>query len=79
MIPQSRYLLIGILILAQSALSAPILCFSDLASGPKTGNSDVSLGQTAGTDGAIVTVWGKNLGASQGTSRVFVNGTEARV
>ncbi|HMD69522.1 MAG TPA: choice-of-anchor Q domain-containing protein [Chitinivibrionales bacterium] len=59
--------------------SAPILCFSDLASGPKTGNSDISLGQTAGADGAIVTVWGKNLGSSQESSKIFVNGVEARV
>lgn len=69
----------GILFLSQAIFAAPLLCFSDLASGPKTGNSDVSLGQTAGADGAIVTVWGKNLGASQGTSKVFVNGVEARV
>jgi hypothetical protein len=59
--------------------SAPILCFSDLISGPKTGNSDVSLGQTSNADGAIVTVWGKYLGASQGSSKIFVNGVEGRV
>jgi hypothetical protein len=62
-----------------SASASPLLCFSDLASGPKTGNTDVSLSQTAGADGAIVTVWGKNLGASQGTSKVFVNGVDAKV
>lgn len=58
---------------------APVLCFSDLASGPKTGNSDVSLGQAAGADGAIVTVWGKRLGAGKGTSKIYCNGTECRV
>jgi hypothetical protein len=77
--PFIRNLFIGNLLMIQITFSAPLLCFSDLASGPKTGNSDVSLGQTAGADGAIVTVWGKNLGANQGTSKIFVNGTEARV
>ena len=40
---------------------APILYFSDIVSGPRTGSSDTSLGQTAGQDGAIVTIWGRNL------------------
>jgi hypothetical protein len=57
----------------------PVLFFSDLASGPRSGNSDDSLGQTANQDGAIVTVWGKNLGETQGTSTVSVGGLEARV
>ena len=64
------------------ALSAPqtgdpVLNFSDLVSGPNTGNSDTSLGQTAGTDGAIVTVWGTGLGTAQGSSKVVVNGAPA--
>jgi hypothetical protein len=61
------------------AAQPPVLNFSDLTSGPKTGNTDTSLGQTSGTDGVIVTVWGTNLGATQGSSKVFVNGAEARV
>ena len=56
-----------------------VLCFSDLASGPRTSNSDTSLGQTAGEDGAIVTVWGNNLGNAQADSKVFANGTPARI
>jgi len=77
--PHPKNLVVMILLLCQSLFSAPILCFSDLAGGPKTGNTDVSLGQTSSADGAVVTVWGKNLGASQGTSKIFVNGIEARV
>ena len=57
----------------------PILCFTDLDSGPKSGNSDTSLGQITGEDGAIVTVWGKNLGGSQAALKVVANGAESRV
>ena len=62
-----------------SAAAAPVLTFTDLVIGPNTGNSDTSHGQVAGADGAIVTVWGKYLGASQGGSQVTFNGTPARV
>ena len=55
----------------------PRLNFSDVDSGPATGNGDTSLGQTAGVNGAIVTVWGTNLGSSQGTSTVSLNGAPA--
>lgn len=54
----------------------PVLFFSDLVSGPKTGNSDTSGGRS-GQDGAIVTIWGRNLGSAQGSSQVYVNGAEA--
>jgi hypothetical protein len=53
------------------ALAAPALFFSDLPSGPKTGNSD-GVGS-----GAIVTIWGRGLGSSQGTSKVYVGSVEA--
>lgn len=46
--------------------NSPILNFSDITSGPKTG-----LGDGKGS-GAIVTIWGDNLGASQGTSDVYI-------
>ncbi|GAM11824.1 hypothetical protein OR1_04142 [Geobacter sp. OR-1] len=52
-------------------LAAPILNFSDITSGPKTGNTD-GVGS-----GAIVTIWGNNLGPSQGTSKVYVGNVEA--
>ena len=56
---------------------APALMFTDLVSGPSTGNSDNSqTGQTAGQDGAIVTVWGKNLGTS---GSISVGGVSARI
>ena len=49
----------------QSAFaSTPVLNYSDLISGPDTG-----LGDGLGS-GVIVTVWGQNLGHSQGSSRV---------
>ncbi len=54
------------------ATKVPALFFSDLTSGPKTGNSDISLGQTANQHGAIVTVWGNKLGTTPGT--VTING-----
>ena len=63
----------------EAASPAPRLFFSDLESGPKTGNTDTSLGQTAGQDGVIVSVWGAFLGKTQGDSKVVVNGAEARV
>jgi len=50
---------------------APVLNFSDIISGPKTGNTD-GLGS-----GAIVSIWGNSLGSSQGTSQVYVGGVPA--
>jgi hypothetical protein len=51
--------------------ATPVLHFSDLTSGPSTG-----LGDGIGS-GAIVTIWGVNLGSSQGTSTVTVGGVPA--
>jgi hypothetical protein len=51
----------------------PVLYFSDIVGGPKSGNSDTSLGQTAGQDGAIVTVWGRNLDNAD----IYCNGARA--
>jgi hypothetical protein len=45
----------------------PTLHFSDIVSGPKTGNTD---GQ-ATDHGSMVTIWGNNLGSSQGNSKVY--------
>jgi len=61
---------------APPATADPVLFFSDLASGPRTGNSDTSGGRS-GQDGAIVTIWGRNLGSGQGSSKVYANGAEA--
>ncbi len=58
------------------AATDPVLYFSDLTSGPQTGNGDTSGGRS-GQDGAIVTLWGRNLGSAQGSSKVYVNGVEA--
>lgn len=51
--------------------ASPTLFFSDLLSGPATG-----LGDGVGS-GVIVTVWGTNLGSSQGTSTIQVGGIPA--
>ena len=66
-------------VVAMPALAEPRLHFSDLASGPKAGNSDTSLGQTAGEDGTIVTVWGAGLGEAQGNSKITINGVRRRL
>ena len=47
---------------------APVLNFSDITSGPATGNTDGNGG------GAIVTVWGNNLGNTQDTSSITIGG-----
>ena len=60
-----------------SYASSPVLYFTDITSGPKSGNSDNSLGQTPNEHGCIVTIWGKNLGSSQGSSTVTCNGAVA--
>lgn len=48
--------------------AAPTLFYSDLTSGPKTGGQ---------TEGAFVTIWGRNFGASQGASYVTCCGAQA--
>lgn len=49
----------------KSQAANPILNFSDIVSGPKMGLND-GYGQ-----GTIVTIWGNNLGGTQGTSKVY--------
>lgn len=62
------------------ASANPFICFTDITSGPATGNTDISQpGQVSGQEGAIVTLWGKNLGMLQGTSQVLVGGIAARI
>lgn len=57
---------IGIFCFAETTYAAsPVLNFSDLIDGPKSGLND-GLGQ-----GAIVTIWGNNLGSTQGNSKVY--------
>lgn len=58
-----------------SGTLGPQLLFTDLVSGPRSGNSDPTLGP----GGAIVTVWGRGLGASQGASRLRIGGVEAPI
>lgn len=56
---------IAIFSLNTQANISPVLNFSDLISGP-----DAGLGDGKGS-GVIVTVWGQNLGASQGNSSIL--------
>ena len=68
----------GIFGLAKNSwATAPVLNFSDITSGPKTGNTDGAGGLTAAQHGAIVTVWGNNLGSTQGSSKVYIGNVEA--
>ena len=73
-LPLATLLLTGSLV-AQPA--DPVLFFSDLTSGPATGNGDDSGGRVAGRDGAIVTVWGRNLGTSAAGLAVSCGGAPA--
>jgi hypothetical protein len=50
--------------------ASPVLFFSDLDWGPKSG------WEGSATRGAAVSIWGKNLGAARGTSVVVVNGVK---
>ena len=53
------------------AQSSPALFFSDLIFGPNTGwNNGTS-------QGAAVTIWGKNFGSTRGSSYVTINGAQA--
>jgi hypothetical protein len=49
------------------AAGSPVLSFSDLTSGPNTGNSDTTFSTG---NGAYVTVWGTGLGTTAGTATV---------
>jgi len=62
-------LLATFLLMPWNAFAAsPLLNFADLDSGPNSGNTD-GVGS-----GAIVTIWGENLGSTQGSSTVSVGG-----
>ncbi|HBR79594.1 MAG TPA: hypothetical protein DEA46_04165 [Candidatus Moranbacteria bacterium] len=64
--------ILGVLIMVDIVeASSPILNFSDITSGPKTGNTD-GIGS-----GAIVTIWGNYLGSAQGSSKIYVGDVEA--
>ena len=69
MLTRPAYLrLFGVLVLAGGHLlaQAPVLFFSDLASGPNSGGEN--------GNGAYVTVYGNGLGGSQGNSTITVGG-----
>jgi hypothetical protein len=64
---RSLMFLIGLVPMAASA-APPVLQFSDLTWGPKSGWEGSS------TKGAAVTVWGENFSTTRGSSFVTVNG-----
>jgi hypothetical protein len=68
--------LVLILLCGIAQAADPVLFFSDINSGPRTGNSDISGGRT-GQDGAIVTVWGLNLGSTVSDITIYCNGAQA--
>lgn len=61
-------LLTALLLVAVNAWADPIVHFTDLEWGPRTGWE----GST--TRGAAITVWGRNFGETRGSSHVTVNG-----
>lgn len=63
--------LFGVIPNFSHAAPVPVLNFSDIESGPKTGNTD-GVGS-----GAIITIWGNYLGATQGASKIYVGNVEA--
>ncbi|MDY6856952.1 MAG: hypothetical protein SWO11_20050 [Thermodesulfobacteriota bacterium] len=52
---------------SESSYANPVLHFCDIISGPKSGNT----GGMVNNHGVIVTIWGNNLGSSQGASKIF--------
>jgi len=66
-----KWLLLICLFWAPAVLAQnPVLLFSDLTFGPNTGWNGSS------TQGAAVTVWGKNFGATRGSSYITINGAQ---
>ncbi|MBD8526405.1 choice-of-anchor Q domain-containing protein [Pseudomarimonas arenosa] len=63
---------VGLLCLPIAASTAPLLRFSDLVSGPSSGNSDAAGGLSEAQHGSIVTVWGQGLGDTQSSSIVWL-------
>lgn len=56
--------------------SNPYICFSDLQSGPNTGNTD-AYAPAAMNGGAIVTIWGKKFGKNIAKASVWIGGKKA--
>lgn len=57
---------------SQASSAPPLVNFSDIISGPSTG-----LGDNKGS-GVIVTIWGQNLGSSQGSSTLTFTDSEGK-
>jgi hypothetical protein len=64
------FIIILFLFFTSTIQAAPVLYFSDITSGPKTGLTD----DQVTNQGAIVTIWGAGLGSSQGDSTISACG-----
>lgn len=64
-------LLLAIMTLPISALAAPVIFYTDIVSGPKTGGEN--------NNGAYLTIFGKGFGATRGSSTVTVGGGQVAV
>lgn len=64
-------LIFAVVISSTASAQAPVLFFSDLDSGPTTGNSDSTFSVNGGV---YVNIYGNFLGATQGTSTITLNG-----
>ena len=67
-----KVLLITLLLILYHSFAfaaSPVIFYSDITSGPTTGGKD--------NKGAFVTIFGKNFGATQGTSYVTIGGGQA--
>ncbi len=69
----------GQCLVQSSSTNSPVLNFSDLISGPKTGNADGAGGLTSSEHGSIITVWGVNLGETQKNSKVYFRDSQNNI
>lgn len=68
----SSYILLwGIMVCPVSALAAPVIFYTDIITGPKTGGEN--------NNGTYLTIVGKRFGPTQGTSTVTIGGGEVAV
>lgn len=56
------------------AKDLPFICFSDITSGPSTGNTDVSKDE----GGAIVTIYGRNFGLPNDNNYISIGGIKTK-
>jgi len=60
------------LVEAATNTMVPAIHFSDIVSGPSTGNTDAIWGNNSSTHGSVVTLWWNGLWNTQGTSKIYI-------